>query len=364
MDRKLLKLTLSSGSSKVFNCLERTREISVCTDGDKPPAHLFSNRAINYGIFYKEPTDKALIGTGSIPVDTLLYFPYDREKISDGGVSVSLNDPRFEAVLKEFTETFGTSAHKNPANDRAIFDILRGTPSLDPYLLKAAFQRAGIEVHDDYLQISEEEWLAIRDFVRKKLYPMITFGLTGSSVSAARIDEFIERIWAGTDVTSIYPLFNALQIPTQEADATIFAWKGLTFFEFIYERKTPAIRDRVGWLRTAKPADIVRSETKKRLEVRRVEIRNKLRSALQLVVGILDSYNAAYERLFVQQAGALEFKTVMLNCPSSYLSLGAALNKIDHTCEIIDRATKGDPTRVLVYDDLEELFQCLFNVLK
>ena len=365
MDRRLLKLTLTSGSSKVFNSLSMTRaqsEAGTLSDD----SYLFSVKALNYGVFFKEPTDKSWTSKIDTPVDTLLYFPYDAEKLTEGGVSVSLNDPRFEAVIKEFSQTFGTSAHKNAANDRAILSILKSTPSLDPYLLKSAFQSAGIEVPKGYLQISDDEWNSIREFVRKKLQPMITFGIDPRrGGKAVDIDALVDKIWDGSDVSCLFPLLNALQIPESRAADVIFSWKGLTFFEYIYQNKTATIRNCANWLKeTSRPSGVVRSEDRSRMDARRDEIRRQMRKHLQSVVSILESYRTAYNTLFIEKSGAGPFQEFLSNCGKYYVVLGASLNRLDHATEIISRTLRDDYGRALNLDDLDDLFACVSDVLR
>ncbi len=343
MDRKLLKLTLTSGSSKVFNSLSMTRaQAAAGTLTDD--SYLFSVKALNYGVFFKEPTDKSWTSKIDAPVDTLLYFPYDADKLTDGGVSVSLNDTRFEAVIQEFAQSFGTAAHKNAGNDRAILTVLRTTPSLDPYLLKSAFQTAGIDVPKSYLHISDEEWLAIREFVRKKLHPMIAFGIDPKrNHKALDIDALVDKIWDGTDVSCLFPLLNVLQIPESRAIDVIFAWKGLTFFEYIYHNKTEMIRNCANWLKeNSRPVGLLRGEDKNRIDVRRDEIRRQMRKHLQSVVSILENYRTAYNRLFIEKAGAKEFQEFLGNCEKYYIVLGGSLNRLDHAIEFIDRSLKSD----------------------
>ncbi len=365
MDKKLLKMTLTSGSSKVFNCLAITRDVSThrtIQDSD----YLFSVRALNYGVFFKEPTDKSWNASVDAAVDTLLYFPYNAEQLAEGGASVSLNDSRFDAVVKEFTQAFGSAEHKNAANDRAILNVLRESPSLDPYLLKSAFQRNGIEVPDTYLKISEEEWATIREYVRQKLRPMIEFGIDPRSKRGAeKLEEFVDKIWDGSDVSSLFPLLEALQINLDEASEVVFAWKGLTFFEHQYERKLDMLKKWAYWLKeNAKPTDAVRYEMRSQIEARRDETRRLMRRHWHVVVTILDEYKHAYHRLFIAKAGAGEFQHFLKNCKKNYLTLGASLNRLDHAMEIVDRSLKGDAKRMLRSDELEELFQCLTEVLR
>ncbi len=365
MDRKLLKLTLTSGSSKVFNSLSMTKAQSAAgTLSDKN--YLFSVKALNYGVYFKEPTDKSWTSKIDAPVDTLLYFPYNADKLTEGGVSVSLNDPRFEAVIQEFSQSFGTAEHKNAENDRKILSVLKTSPSLDPYLLKSAFQTSGIEVPQSYLQISEDEWLAIRDFVRKKLRPMIAFGIdTSKSRKTVDIEALVDKIWDGTDVSCLFPLLNALQIPDSRAADVIFSWKGLTFFEYIYQNKTDMIRNCANWLKdNARVIGMLRGDDKNRLSVRRDEIRRQMRKHLQAVVKILESYRSAYRKLFIDKVGAGDFQEFLENCGRYYIILGGSLNRLDHATEIINRSLKGDFTRTLSFDDLDELFSCVSDVLR
>ncbi|MEI8397024.1 MAG: hypothetical protein WCF85_20045 [Rhodospirillaceae bacterium] len=199
MDRRLLKATLTSGSSKVFNCLSMTKSLASSqeiVDED----YVFSVKALNYAVYFKEPSEKGRSYLTNIPIDTLLYVPYNSDNLTEGGVSVSLNDRRFEAVVQEFSQSFGTAEHKSAATDRAILDIFKKTPSLDPYLLKSEFHRANINIPSHYLKISEDEWRTIRDYVRSKLFPMVTFGMKSvSAANPAKIDNFVDKIWDGSD---------------------------------------------------------------------------------------------------------------------------------------------------------------------
>ncbi len=365
MDKRNLKLTLTSGSAKVFNCLDMTRTLHAAgTRSDHGP--LFSVRALNYGVYFKEPTDRGWNRDVDAPIDTLLYFPYNADHLFEGGVSVSLNDPRFSDVMKEFSQAFGTSEHKAADHDRAILDIFRTTPSLDPYLLKSSFQRRGIPVSSGYLKISHREWEAIRDHVRRKLAPMIAFGL-GRSAAAdkGRVADLIERIWDGSDVSSLFPLLEALRIDPAEAADVVFAWKGLTFFEFQYLGKVPRIRAAGHWLKhQAKPKDHVRSVERLEIERRCGEVRRMMHRNLSVVVQILQTYKTSYDALFVAHAGAGAFQEFMKDCRRHYVVLGAALNGIDHCLEVFDRHLKRDYTTTLRAEELIDLVENLIEILR
>lgn len=363
MDKKLLKLTLTSGSSKVFNVLEITRQSAAGTE----PARLFSVRPLNYGVFFKEPAlDGKAARPGEPVIDTMLYFPYDADRILEGGASVSLNDSRFDAVIREFAHTFGTTGHADTGTDRAILRVLKESPSLDPFLLKTNFQRYDVAVPDAYLRITDDEWQAIRDHVRRKVQPMIEFGLTDrSAATVRRVDDFIERIWDGSDISSLFPLLSALSIPLTEGNEIIFAWKGVTFFEFQYFRRYDAIRDLAGWLKDhSGPADFVPQSLRLQIEGQCDVVKGKLRDSWRGVSSIIGEYKESYEALFIQKKSAGDFQNFLMNCRRYYFDMGSAFNKLDHSIEIFESFTRGNPKKRLRSEELEELFSILHDVLR
>ncbi|MFM2044791.1 MAG: hypothetical protein RLY86_3367 [Pseudomonadota bacterium] len=367
MDKKLLKLTLTSGSSKVFNTLEITRSSAAAAAGGSPAVTLFSVRALNYGVFFKEPAmDGKSARSNKLTIDTMLYFPYNADKLLDGGASVSLNDERFEAVIREFAQTFGTSEQGNQANDRTILRVLKESPSLDPFLLKTNFNRYGVEVPKQYLRITDEEWNAIRDHVRRKVQPMIEFGLTEKSAATLKkVDDFIERIWDGSDISSLYPLLAALSIPLSDGNEIIFAWKGVTFFEFQYQRRFEAIRQLATWLKEhSAPSDFVPQSMRLQIEGTVDVVKTKMRECWRAVATIVLEYETSYKKLFIDRQAAGDFQRFLMNCRGYYVEMGAAFNKIDHAIEIFNTFTNGNPQRRLRSGELEELMEILMGVLR
>lgn len=366
MDKKLLKLTLTSGSSKVFNVLDITKQAALASDGTAEVNKLFSIKALNYGVFFKEPALDGRTRSGETTIDTMLYFPYDADRIMDGGASVSLNDPRFDAVMREFAQTFGTTGHSDADTDRTVLRVLKESPSLDPFLLKTNFQRHGIEVPNQYLRITDDEWNAIRDHVRRKVAPMIEFGLTEkTAASLKKVDDFIERIWDGSDISSLFPLLSALSIPLADGNEVIFAWKGVTFFEFQYNRRYDAIRELAAWLKeTSAPADFVPHSLKLQLEGQCDVVKTRLRESWRSVATIVEQYKTSYDKLFIKKEAAGDFQNFLKSCRRYYIEMGAAFNKIDHSIEIFGTFTKNDNKRRLRSEELEELYSILMDVLR
>ncbi|MBV8538411.1 MAG: hypothetical protein JO128_22625, partial [Alphaproteobacteria bacterium] len=123
-----LKFILSAGSSRTFNCCAISNSVieaaaaaaeakngkpgaaaPVPAAGDAAPAPaqpapaaagpglLFQSRALNFSIFIKEPA-KNKPGTfapaAGKTLRTRIYFPYNRDRPTEGGVSIDSRDPR------------------------------------------------------------------------------------------------------------------------------------------------------------------------------------------------------------------------------------------------------------------------------
>jgi hypothetical protein len=367
VDKKLLRHTLTSGSAKVFNCLELTR--SAVESGD-PNDLMFSVRALNYGVFFKEAAADSHSKDGSedsSAIDTILYFPYDRDRIFDGGASVSLNDKRFDLVIKEFAQNFGVTQNETGRDDKQIMRILRETPSFDPFLLKSNFERYQVSVPQTYLRITVEEWMEIKEHVRTKILPMVEFGFTGSAGGSSNLkktDELVEKIWDGTDISALHPLLSVFSIPLLEAEDVVFSWKGVTFFEFQYLKKVKEIQAFAVWLKDfSKPIDFIPAVQMEVINRDLNAVRTKLRQSWLVVSRILDRYNTSYNKLFVKKESTVEFQEFLRGIGKTYIALGKQLNRIDHAVEIFKKSTRGEFRRPMKAAELQDFLYIIQSVL-
>lgn len=368
MDKKLLRHTLTSGSAKVFNCLELTRG---AVESGAQTELMFNVRALNYGVFFKEAAsdtsgrDKQ--DDDAAAIDTILYFPYDRDRIFDGGASVSLNDRRFDMVIKEFAQNFGVASENSNRDDKQILKVLRDTPSFDPFLLKSNFERFQVPVPQSYLRITVEEWMEIKEHVRTKILPMVEFGFTGSAGGDANLkktEELIEKIWDGSDISALHPLLSAFTIPLSDADDVVFSWKGVTFFEFQYLKKVKDIQSFALWLKDySRPIDFIPAVQMEVLNRDLANVKNKLRIAWLAVTRILDRYNTSYNKLFVKKESTAEFQEFLRGIRKTYVVLGKHLNRIDHAIEIFRKSTKGEVRRPLKASELQDFLYIIQSVL-
>src|SRR4051794_3740670 len=102
-----LKFILSAGSSRTFNvCAISNHLIGPPPPGDgralaktEPPKMLFDSRALNFSIMIKEPARSAPGMFAAAPGKTLrtrIYLPYNRERPSEGGVSIDSRNPKID----------------------------------------------------------------------------------------------------------------------------------------------------------------------------------------------------------------------------------------------------------------------------
>ena len=104
-----LRLKLESGASRVFNCLQLTRNLreqrGLANPAEIPAGDLFfGSRTLNNAILIKE-TDLAALSDRdptivASPIRTKLFLPYDLDAPYEGGLSTFTDDARFKDALE------------------------------------------------------------------------------------------------------------------------------------------------------------------------------------------------------------------------------------------------------------------------
>ena len=96
--------------------------------------------------------------------------------------------------------------------DLALLRVLGNKPSLDPFLRKDRLHADGLKVHDVYLEITDGEFIEIRDSVISRFRPMVemAFDSLEQADTLSQLGKVVEKIWETKDMDS--------QAPTLQAD--------------------------------------------------------------------------------------------------------------------------------------------------
>jgi hypothetical protein len=361
-----LKFILSAGSSRTFNCCAISNAIlEAAAQPDKPGKPdgklLFESRALNFTVFIKEPARNKPGMFGPAPNKTLrtrLYFPYNRERPHEGGVSIDSRDPRFDEALQE---TAGLDKKNRPQayeHDKRILRILDELPSLDPFLMKDRFRQASMVVPDHYLYILPEEWDAIRAFVHDQfmVVAQVIFPTDTGQVDE-KAEQLTQQLWDLRDLAHLSSLTKVFGVAPERTEEIFYSWKGVIYYDYENTRLKPQIETLFKWFdQGSMPKDFCKPIVEKELDRSRAAIKNLFNAARAETDRHLSTYHKAFDLFFKERKTASDFVAFLQTAPKNFYSLGESISKLSHAVVIWDRATQNFQRRMLPSDALLELF--------
>ena len=397
MRDRYLRYTLEAGSTRIFNCLEITKEI-LADHGIDPesqalkrqkngdtnghnngaenghahngangshdhestpsmPALFFENHGLNFSIFIKDMNPDYRRDdeeSDERPIGTKIYVPFDIENIYAGGKSIFASDRGFRNAI---TELIGEGSHVDPeaiARDLELIEVLNNMPALDPFLVRDMMQSRGMEIDERYFEMNQAEWDLIEDHIRQRIRPMVSLALPdGVKHSEERMAEMIDAIWKAKDMRKLMPLIKAFLLPVEKTGEIFHAWKGIAFFEYHYMQLSEPAIEFARWLQDgARPNHNVSPQEDEEFKTLREQIRLKLKGHWAISTQILKDYNDAYEQLFKASGSAVAFMNFMGKAPSHFWHLGDAIIRLQHAVETWEKMTGLAPDRSLEAENL------------
>lgn len=359
---RYLKPILDAGSSRVFNCIDTLRRLERCGAENR---YLFTTPAMHHLILIKDALrdDDPRHPKGFV-IGSKLYLPYNSEQIYEGGRSIFFHSPKLLQVLHEqFGVSKDAAAAETLAHDMNVFRILDELPSLDGFLMRDALEIEGLEANEAYFDVSPDERVGIRDFIRGTMEPLVRAAYQGKKPPTGKVKQLIDAMWEAKDLKALEPLILALRFPKDEALSIFGAWKGINFYAFQYHRGRKKREMLAHWLKEdAVPKNIVPREVLRFLELLRRETVERLRAHWLDADSIFKQYDKLYHE-FVASANPGGFISFLRGAKEVYWQLGDSLSKIDHAINCWDLGTKPAPSRRLPYEQLETILQLVKKIL-
>lgn len=366
-----LRFILSAGSSRTFNCCAISNELvgpahpdargSGKPEAKEPPKLLFESRALNFSIVIKEPA-KAQPGMfAAAPGKTLrtrLYFPYNRERPHEGGVSIDARNPKIDEALHEVAGLDRKNRPQAYEHDKKILHILDELPSLDPFLLKDRFRQAELTVPDRYLFILPEEWEAIRLYVHNqfRVVAHVIFPADSGHIDE-KAEQLTQQLWDLRALDHLSALTKVFGLDPSRTQEIFYSWKGVIYYDYEYEHLRPQIQALHTWFdQGSMPKDFCKPIVEKELDRSRAAIKNMFRAASAETEKHLGQYHKSFDLFFKERKTAADFVAFLQSAPRNFYSLGESISKLSHAVVIWDRATQNFQRRMLPGESLLELF--------
>ena len=326
---KYLKPMLDTGSSRVFNCNALTRKLLAKDANEK---RFFHNPPLNNVVLIKDAVpEQERKGPRCPPVGTKLYFPFNEHDIYEGGRTIFLHDPHLpQSIIENFGQNPALTKEAM-AEDLRILEVMDGLPSLDPFLMKDVFMRAGLGVNAAYFEISPEQWKEIEIFILQRFEPLVKAAFPEAMSSDEKARRLVEKIWEATDAAALAPLIEAFRLPEKNALEIFAAWKGINFYSFQYARVQPMLIDIAKWLKGIEvPFGAIPNDERAKLLANLDVVKDQLRREWQSVDTILREYTDGYDKMFKHKASSTQFLGFLRNCGKAYWDLGSGLGKTNH----------------------------------
>lgn len=319
---------LDAGSPRVYNCNEMTRRVTAQHPENTPA--FFRTKALNNIVVIKDTvpeSERRLLGSS---VGTKLYFPFNEQDIYEGGRTIFLHGKGIDRAIEDYCGE-GAITKESLAADLAILNVLNQLPSLDPFLMKDAFLRAGIDIHEAYFEVSAALWEEIENYMLQKFEPLIMAAFPNAKSSDEIARQLIDKIWEGKDIEALMPLITAFRIPKERALEIFSAWKGIVYYSYQFGRDQNSFFDLIKWVgENSAPAVGVPAAEMKELEKLFTLTRTKLRQEWKTVDEIIKNYQESYDKMFKEQSSSAGFLSFLQNSDKTYWEVGNALGKINH----------------------------------
>lgn len=359
MQRQVLNQFLRAGPSRRFDVRHFTRRQAKEAPGS--PA-LFTQPFLNDAILFKA-VDPHRYRDLNDPkaICTLIYTPYDDKRPQDGGESLVFAE---EAFLRLCAEKRGAAADPDGVeSDLTKLTVIDSLPTLSPFIIELAFQRAALTIPAGYLQLTPEVRTKLTSHLKGRLRPLIIAAYKRSSTTLEKaVEELTAKLFCLRDLGDVLPLVEALRLPLDTATEMLGSWIGIAYFEHEYAMLQPKLKEFAGWLvKHAQCPDYGRQDGEYIASLV-TSCRSKIRCDWNEVVTISTDYRSSYDALVFK--GQIDpFLTFLNDAPRYYWRMGDVLGRMEQTVLAWAHYTHNQRDRRVPYTVLADMMALLRDLL-
>jgi hypothetical protein len=360
MQRDILKQYLRAGPSRRFDIALFTGKLPK----DSPPeAYMFANAFLNGCILFKwVDLDHSQSGDPCKLINTLIYLPYDAQRPGDGGESLVFSDESFLRLLEHKVSAREMGAAL--AHDIERLRILDSLPTFSPFVVELAFQRAGIDIPEAYLQLTPEVREKLTAHLKGRLRPLIVAAYRRSAMNVEKaVEDLTVKLFCLRDIAEVMPLIEALQLPADIAQDVLNAWIGIAYFEYEYASLQSSLKHFAGWMmHHAQSAEPLTRQDREYVSSLCNAIRQRVRVDWNGIVSISTQYRETYDEMVFR--GNLEpFVRFLQTAQSSYWRMGEVLGRLEQAVLVWKHFTRFFGDRKLPFSVLFEMLGVLRDML-
>lgn len=294
----------------------------------------------------------------------MVFFPFDPDRPGNGGSSFVFSqsadgEAQFRRWLKQ-------EKAERTQLDFAKLVALNSVPTFSPEIIRLAFERALILMHDCYACLSTNFRCELEAHLRARMRDMVLAAMGAPAASVERtIEFFVEYLLspASDAQAAIKPLVQALQLPPNQGWDILATWVGIAIYECETIALRPMMRAFATWLGGAAPSERLCRADKEMVRWMKHSIlghaalghagetRNNL-------IGIERAYREAHEAMAFQGC-VRRFVAFLKAAPQYYLRVGDVIGRLEHGVCIWKQYLGRYNGDSLPYRELSELCEVL-----
>lgn len=362
MGRAQLRALLASGTSIVFDARARELPLDPSTGEAAKWLPPFFEHALLKNVILLKSLGRADAASGAGEgLQTRLYIPFNGSQVANGGMSL-ICGPNFSgAQIERF---FGVEKIE-PArieSDLKRIEIFAKTPSFTPFLLRDAFERAGMKVDKRYFNISDAEADILRGNLKAKLKPLAAMALNVSATSDGNesLDLLARKLWELDDPSFLKPLAAALKIPEESMIDVFLAWIGVGCLQYEFAKRQEKLKQIAKWLAAKPPfAEGANANLVNEYEEDRRQVRACVRMAWNSAGIIFERFTDSYNALIAERGDPRPFVNYLHTVSADFAALGADLSAIEQCLCFYDAVAELDRSGMQSVDLLREAARSL-----
>jgi len=356
-----LNRILEGGSSVSFDLLGKRAAM-------QNPAPFFSKKGLNDVVIFKfpnfglsparnrmeKPWTKYFRAAAGQPVETGLFRPYSVQDPTMGGLAIYLRQPDFIELLTQHMG-FDLTAEEDDEvqQDRKRLEILDGIPSLDPFLMKYAFDEAGLPCDAQYLNLTAEEEYQTRITIERQISPIIGKAIPTHEDLDGHTSKMVDFLWEPNGVQAARFL-EAFRLGGDQREDVLSGFRGVCYYRSQIDDKAREARALLAWLRSSR-LDATSRRTgdaaNELVAMLKGTILSKVTSLLQQMADIFHTYDDAVAQ-FVEHNDPALLRQFLLSTKDKYWFLGRSTSSLRHICDLKKQVEASDDLRKLSLDQL------------
>ncbi|MDA1327299.1 MAG: hypothetical protein O3C34_21495, partial [Proteobacteria bacterium] len=302
------------------------------------------------------------------PVETGIYIPDDVERVAEGGSAIYLRQRGYGRLLRGMMG-LELNLEGPDGGDLQRLHLLDTTPSLDPFLLKDAFDRSKFTYTGSIFDLSAEEEFEIKKIIIERTKKIVGFALGGNETSDSKKDErsskrFVDAIW-DPSLPEARVFVEAFRIEADEVDKVFSGWKGVSYYQYSFSSNINGIRELSAWFRSnqSRPLDAAANASyMENLEMHKRQVFGKYERLLKNTIGVFREYDAAYTT-FYNDRDPLPLREFLRTAQQRYWVLGFACSALFHCVHILERERSQARGGRFTFDQISEILTRMMTTM-